>query len=103
MISYVDIEKTYLQNSSAEFFTWMCENMESCDYQCDHSISMCSLYAYLLPERHDGKKSVYTQLKAILLQVYDNFDNLQQRGIGRVRWGGYQKLPVSEHCTVVSW
>ena len=26
-------------NSSAEFFTWMCENVESCDYQCNYCIS----------------------------------------------------------------
>ena len=48
----------YKNSSAEEFFTWMCESIESCDYQCNHRISTCLLYSYHIPERHDVERKV---------------------------------------------
>ena len=46
------------KNPSVELFTWMCESIQSCDYQCNYRISTCSFYMYEIPERHDAQRKV---------------------------------------------
>ena len=48
-------------------------------------------------------KCVGAQVKAVLQRLYNNFDNLQQRGGRRVHRGGHQKLLASEPRSVLSW
>ena len=42
------LRRPVYKNSSAEFFTWMCESIESCDYPCtcNNRISTCPLYPF---------------------------------------------------------
>ena len=37
------LRRPVCKSSSVEFFTWMCECVESCDSQCNHCISTCPL------------------------------------------------------------
>ena len=39
------LRRPVYKNSSAEFSIWMCESIESCDYQCNRCISTFHLYA----------------------------------------------------------
>ena len=64
------LRRPVYKNLCAEFFTLMCESVESCDYQRNHRRSTCPLYAYEISERHDAEKKVCTQIKAVLQRVY---------------------------------
>ena len=84
----------------------MRENVESCDYLCNHRISTCIIYSYYMYCKYQNAtmpkgKRACTQFKLILLQVYNYFDSIVQHGSGQGALRRTQKLPVSEHRTVL--